>query len=98
MTFTALRFDEYATPPVFADDLVWPKQYTDMQPPLPPAAVRLLVLPLEESPALASAAAAAAAKIANLLPQGTKASARSLYLDQDTKVSQLATNIWCFSH
>ncbi len=56
-----------------AGETTWPKQYVQMEPPLPAHSVRLLVLPLDECPSISSAAAAAAAKVAGLLPSGTKA-------------------------
>jgi hypothetical protein len=51
---------------------VWPKRYVDMRPAFPEGAVRLLVVPLEDCPSLAAAGAAAASRIAALLPTGTK--------------------------
>lgn len=59
------NLDASASPP-------WPKRYEHVHPPLPDQAVRLLVLPLECCPLLASAGAAAAAEVARLLPPGTK--------------------------
>ena len=53
--------------------LPWPKAYAALSPPLPPASVRLLVVPVTElSPALGAAAARAAAGVARLLPPGAR--------------------------
>lgn len=58
--------------PVPQGDLPWPKRYAQLDEPLPPNAVRLLVVPFEDVPALVSKAAAAAADVAAVLPSSTK--------------------------
>mmetsp|Transcript_13786 Transcript_13786/g.29733 ORF Transcript_13786/g.29733 Transcript_13786/m.29733 type:complete len:359 (-) Transcript_13786:849-1925(-) len=50
----------------------WPKRYDEFAEPLPPHAVRLLVIPLEDSPALGATAAAVTRDILQLLPASAK--------------------------
>ncbi|PNW86371.1 hypothetical protein CHLRE_02g083850v5 [Chlamydomonas reinhardtii] len=65
--------DEHNTP--------WPRKYPELEPPLQYGSVRLLVVPLEESPVVLRIAAAVTADIMRLLPAGAKvfANARSNY-------------------
>lgn len=61
---------------VSADEVVWPKHYDQMNPPFPHDSVRILVVPLDSCPPLAAMAAAAAARVAALLPEGVKVCGR----------------------
>ncbi|GFR49436.1 hypothetical protein Agub_g11494, partial [Astrephomene gubernaculifera] len=62
-------------------DTPWPKKYTELDPPLQFGAIRLLVVPLDDSPAVLRIAAAVTADVMRRLPQGTKvfANARGNY-------------------
>ncbi|GLC33614.1 hypothetical protein PLESTM_000092000 [Pleodorina starrii] len=59
----------------------WPRKYTEFEPPLGLGAVRLLVIPLDESPVVLRIAASVTADVMRLLPEGTKvfANARGNY-------------------
>ncbi|EFJ45201.1 hypothetical protein VOLCADRAFT_106011 [Volvox carteri f. nagariensis] len=63
------------------EETPWPKKYTELEPPLQFGAVRLLVVPLDDSPVVLRIAASVTADVMRLLPDGTKvfANARGNY-------------------
>ncbi|PNH06223.1 hypothetical protein TSOC_007410 [Tetrabaena socialis] len=58
-------------------DTPWPRRYTELEEPLRFGAVRLLVVPLDESPAVLRIAAGVTADVMRLLPLGAKVFANS---------------------
>ena len=65
-------------------DTPWPRKYAGLKHPLPPRAVRLLVVPLGESPKLAATAASITREFLGLLPASTKVLHPSDYDDGNT--------------
>ncbi|GLI59704.1 hypothetical protein VaNZ11_001649 [Volvox africanus] len=63
------------------EETPWPKKYTELEPPLQFGSVRLLVVPLDDSPVVLRIAASVTADVMRLLPEGTKvfANARGNY-------------------
>ena len=64
----------------------WPRQYIDFEHPLPANSVRLLVIPLEASPALSTTASVVTKSILDLLPQGIKVGQLVIHLEASSVV------------